>query len=89
MRDAADSQLVDFSDDLSLPFLLPRDCNVDADFPSYSECKGRWKCLCQAAWDNYQDPKMIPGHLIMFGKDEFAVICLDLYSISFCKKIQI
>merc|ERR1719481_659268 len=72
MRDAADSQFVEFSDDLSLPFLLPRDCNVDGDFPSYSECKGRWKCLCQVAWDNYQDPNMIPGHFIMFGKDEFA-----------------
>jgi len=91
MKEAmARHELVEFTEDLSLPFTLPQDCTADGDFPlGYTSCKGRWGCEVQVAWDNYEDPKMIPGQLIMFSKNEFAVIFLDLYSISLYKKINI
>jgi len=79
---------IEYQDGLRLPFKVPEDCN-DAQYlpPGLNYCRGRWSCKCQVAYDNYQFPSMIPGNLIVFNQDLFAVIFLGLHSMSVYKKV--
>merc|ERR1719400_2153032 len=55
----------------------------------WKECIGRWAAEAQIASHMFRDPKFIPANLIVFSEDEFAVMFLDLKSISMFHRVKV
>ena len=49
---------------------------------SWTDCVGRWPAQAQIASNMFQDSQFILANLILFSQDEFAVMLLDLNTIS-------
>eukprot|EP00092_Neocalanus_flemingeri_P001842 GFUD01001963.1.p1 GENE.GFUD01001963.1~~GFUD01001963.1.p1 ORF type:complete len:429 (+),score=77.61 GFUD01001963.1:49-1335(+) len=82
-------QYVSYQEGLSLNFQLPDHCHGTENFPrSLTHCKGRWSCKCQIAGNGFNDPQMIPGNFIMFDDDLFAVLFLELNSLSMYIRVR-
>ena len=45
-------------------------------------------CKCQIAGAGYTDPEMIPGNFIMFNENLFAVLFLELNSLSLYVRVK-
>jgi len=56
---------------------------------TWRECIGRWAAEAQIASHMFRDPKFIPANLIVFSEDEFAVMFLDLKSISMFHRVKV
>jgi len=76
-------QIVEYKDDLTMDFCIPRDYeDDDPSIRGLTTCKGYWQCKCQVAYDNFSNPEMIRGYFVLFSNDMFAVMFLDLGGIS-------
>jgi len=56
---------------------------------TWKECMGRWAAEAQIASHMFRDPKFIPANLIVFSEDQFAVMFLDLKSISMFHRVNV
>ena len=54
----------------------------------HDQCLHRFLGKAQVADFNYQNPKMIPVHLIIFDEDSFGVIYFQLQAINIYKRIK-
>ena len=50
--------------------------------------ESRFMCECQIAGQNFSAPSFINGHWVVFSEDLFAVMFLELRSISFYHRVQ-
>jgi len=53
----------------------------------WTSCKGRWAAEAQIASHMFQDPQMIEANFVLFSQDEFAVMFLDLNSVSLFHRV--
>jgi len=82
-------QYISYQEGLKLNFRLPEHCHGAENFPeSLTHCKGRWSCKCQIAGNGFTDPEMIPGNFIMFNENLFAVLFLELNSLSMYVRVK-
>ena len=72
------------------PFCLPSDYAYDRDEKevAYDQCQYRFLAEGQIAYEDYQDPKFVPAHLIIFDQDHFGVLFLTLHSMSLYVRIS-
>lgn len=68
-------------------FQLPADC-FERERIDFEKCKGRWSCECQIAENMHLNPRTIPGHFILFTEDIFAVLFIELRSVSLFHRAQ-
>jgi len=54
----------------------------------WTTCKGRWAAEAQIASHMFQDPQLIEANFILFSEDEFAVMFLDLNSVSLFHRVK-
>ena len=54
----------------------------------WTTCKGRWLAEAQIASHMFQDPQLIEANFILFSEDEFAVMFLDLNSVSLFHRVK-
>jgi len=66
---------------VEMDFRLPDDC-YERESIQLNKCKGRWSCQCQIAQNMHFNPRTIPGNFILFNDDLFAVLFIELRSIS-------
>lgn len=86
------------SRDSRQPFRIPDDCysrRPDAGGSggrggedAFASCRSRFLCRCQVAGHEHLNPEMIHGHLAVFDDDLFAVLFLELHSVSFFHRVQ-
>ena len=62
-------------------FLVPEGM-VERTPVSWRDCLGRWPAEVQIASQMFQDSQFILANLVLFSQDEFAVMLLDLNTIS-------
>ena len=79
---------LDFQPGLELDFVPPANCYGDEAI-SYRSCRGRWLCECQVAGHGFHDPRFIRGNFILFHEDCFAVLFLDIQSISLYRRVSL
>merc|ERR1711915_1151502 len=79
--------LLDYQGGLKMEFQVPDDCFERRTIP-HKFCLGRWSCKCQVARHGFLEPSFIPGNFILFSEDEFAVLFLDLSSISLFRRVD-
>jgi len=53
-----------------------------------TQCVGRWAAEAQIASHMFQDPQMIEANFVLFNEDEFAVMFLDLNTISMFHRLK-
>lgn len=70
------------------PFAVPEGC-YQREKVNRTICKGLWSCECQIAAHNHQNPRHIPGIFVLFDEDLFAVIFLELQSISLYHRAEL
>jgi hypothetical protein len=75
-----------YQENLELDYTSPAGCSERATIP-YDKCKGRWMCECQIAQHGFRDPSFIPGNFILFSEDEFAVLFIELASVSLFRRV--
>jgi len=74
-RFATNPRYIDFNEDSLLDFVPPNDAfDMYGDIIPFTKCLGRWNCECQIASHGHQNPEFIPGHLIVFSQEYFAVL---------------
>jgi len=78
---------VPYTEDLSLDFRVPLDM-VEKTPVKRTNCKGRWAAEAQIASHMFQDPQFIQANFILFTEDEFAVMFLDINSISMFHRVK-
>jgi len=82
-------QYVDYQEGLKLKFRIPDRCHGTENFPeNLNWCMGRWSCECQIAGNGYTNPEMILGNFILFNENLFAVLFLDLNSLSLYRRVE-
>ena len=54
----------------------------------HQQCQYRFLAEGQIAYEDYQDPKFVPAHLIIFDQDHFGVLFLTLHSMSLYVRIS-
>jgi len=54
----------------------------------WTSCKGRWAAEAQIASHMFQDPQLIEANFVLFSEDEFAVMFLDLNSVSMFHRVM-
>ena len=67
---------------------LPPYMEVEADIPT-AGCLGRWPAEAHVASFGFNDDSFIPANFILFNQDQFAVIFLELYSLSVYTRMEI
>ena len=78
-----------FSNKGKQPFILPPDVYLDSsEVIEHNQCVHRFLGEAQVAQHNYENPEMIPAHVIVFDEDTLGVIFLDLQSISIYKRLK-
>jgi len=77
---------VPFREDLVQHFQVPMDM-VERVPIRWTSCKGRWAAEAQIASHMFQDPQMIEANFVLFSQDEFAVMFLDLNSVSLFHRV--
>jgi len=83
-----DPQYVDYQAGLRLPFTTPEYCHGTESLPdNLTHCAGRWKCRCQIAGVGFINEETIPGNFIIFNENLFAVIFLELNSLSLYSRV--
>jgi len=81
-------QYIDYQAGLRLPFQTPEYCHGTESLPdNLTHCVGRWKCRCQIAGVGFINEEMIPGNFIIFNENLFAVLFLELNSLSLYSKV--
>jgi len=85
-RFSKNQKFIDYREDLSLDFVAPVDAHQREMLP-FSKCIGRWNCECQIAQHGGYNASFIPGHFILFSQDYFAVLFIELRSISLYKRV--
>jgi len=86
-RFSRNPKFIDYRDDLSLVFAAPVDAHERETIP-FSKCIGRWNCECQIAQHGGYNATFIPGHFILFSQDYFAVLFIELRSLSLYKRVS-
>jgi len=76
-----------YEDGLMLDFHLPVSVHRRAEVP-WSACKGRWRAEAQIASHMFQNPHFIEAHFVLFSDDEFAVLFLQLGSLSMFHRVK-
>ena len=63
-------------------FNIPHDCRVDAPIKKdvFQSELWRFQAKCQIAWTGFVDPRFIAGNIIIFSKNVFGVIFIDVQS---------
>jgi len=79
-------RIIPYQEGLSMNFHLPEDINHRADI-KWSSCKGRWAAEGQIAHHMFQNPQFIGAHFVVFSENEFAVLYMDLKSISMFQRV--
>jgi len=71
-------------------FEQPAGCHFDVDLDEdvFKTKMWQFKCSCQVSPDNFADPKMIDGLLIVFSKNVFGVIFLELSCLSIYRRAE-
>jgi len=81
-----DPQYISYQEGLDLDFQVPRDCFGREDIP-FKKCKGRWNCECQIARHGFVNPEFIPGNLVLFSDDLFAIHFIDLHTMNIYRRV--
>lgn len=68
-------------------FRVPMDMSERVPI-KWTTCKGRWAAEAQIASHMFQDPQLIEANFVLFSDDEFAVMFLDLNSISLFHRVK-
>jgi len=82
-----EKKTVSYNEDLSMDFCVPRDM-VKRVPVEWTQCKGRWAAQAQIASHMFQDPQFIQANFVLFSKDVFAVMFLDLNKISMFHRVK-
>eukprot|EP00092_Neocalanus_flemingeri_P002821 GFUD01003019.1.p1 GENE.GFUD01003019.1~~GFUD01003019.1.p1 ORF type:complete len:392 (-),score=91.25 GFUD01003019.1:223-1398(-) len=82
-----DQETVPFQEDLLLGFRVPLDM-MERVPVKWTQCRGRWAAEAQIASQMFQDPQFIQANFVLFSEDEFAVMFLDLNSISTFHRVK-
>lgn len=80
-------QYIEFQAGLELDFTVPANCFIREPI-LYTTSRGRWSCQCQVAGHGFVNPSLIPGNFILFSEDVFAVLFLELSSISLYRRVR-
>jgi len=81
-----ENETVLFRADLVQRFRVPVDMAERVPI-RWTTCKGRWAAEAQIASHMFQDPQLIEANFVLFSEDEFAVMFLDLNSVSMFHRV--
>jgi len=81
-----EKETVPFREDLVQDFQVPMEM-VQRVPIRWSTCKGRWAAEAQIASHMFQDPQLIEANFVLFSQDEFAVMFLDLNSVTLFHRV--
>merc|ERR1712059_64263 len=77
----AEPRHVPYQEGLSMDFVVPAGMWA-GNHVGWKSCKGRWAAEAQIAAEMFQNPKFISAQFVLFSEDEFAVLFLELNSLS-------
>ena len=56
--------------------------------PKYKQCNFRFIGEGQIAQNNFENPSMIPAHIVIFDENNFGVLFLELRSMSLFSRVE-
>lgn len=68
--------------------IVPNHVQTRSDLPTVRLAQSRFLCQCQIAGHGFSHPQFISGHFIVINDDLFAVLFIELASLSFYHRIQ-
>jgi len=82
-----EKETVPFRENQVQSFRVPMDMSQRVPI-KWTTCKGRWPAEAQIASHMFQDPQLIEANFVLFSEDEFAVMFLDLNSVSLFHRVK-
>jgi len=82
-----EKDILPYRADLMQSFRVPVDMSERVPI-RWTSCKGRWAAEAQIASHMFQDPQLIEANFVLFSEDEFAVMFLDLNSVSMFHRVM-
>merc|ERR1719270_2417989 len=71
------------------PFILPSDVMLEENIIlEHNTCSHRYLGEYQMSGTDFQDPKMVPAHLVIFDSDTIGVMIFQLQSFSIHKRMK-
>ncbi|TRY63487.1 hypothetical protein TCAL_06851 [Tigriopus californicus] len=68
--------------------IIPNQVQTRSDLPQVRNAQSRFLCQCQIAGHGFRHPQFISGHFLVINDDLFAVLFIELASLSFYHRIQ-